>query len=127
MATAGVRRGVKAFAFRPTETPTSLPSVMLEASQGASADLKAKCLNPVERETIMATQQRLSSGCHRLGIVLAAIPLVLGIAWTALTPVMYPGMIPHALTGIAGTFAATLAVYGIVRAIGWVIGGFVAS
>ena len=50
MATAGVRHGVKAFAFRPTETPTSLPSVMLEASQGASADLKAKCLNPVRGE-----------------------------------------------------------------------------
>ena len=75
----------------------------------------------------MATQQRLSSGCHRLGIVLAAIPLVLGIAWTALTPIIYSDAIPHALTGIAGTFAATLAVYGIVRAIGWVTGSFAAS
>ena len=71
----------------------------------------------------MATQQRLSRGRHRLGIVLAAIPLVLGIAWTALTPVMYPGMIPP-LAGIAGTLATSLAVYGIVRAIGWIIGGF---
>jgi hypothetical protein len=39
---------------------------------------------------------------------------------------MYPGMIPP-LAGIAGTFAASLAVYGIVRAIGWVIRGFTAS
>ena len=43
-----------------------------------------------------------------VGIVLAAIPLVLGIAWTALAPVMFPGMIPP-LAGIAGTFAASLA------------------
>ena len=75
----------------------------------------------------MSTTQRLSSGFHRLGIVLAAIPLVLGIAWTALTPVFYSEIIPHALAGIAGTFAATLIVYGIVRAIGWVIGGFATS
>jgi hypothetical protein len=60
-------------------------------------------------------------------LVLAAIPLVIGFGWTALTPVIYSDMIPYALTGIAGTFAATLAVYGIVRAIGWVIGGFAAS
>ena len=73
----------------------------------------------------MATSQGLGRGFHQLGIVLAAIPLVLGIAWTALALVMYPGMIPL-LAGIAGTFAATLAVYGIVRAIGWVIGGFAA-
>ena len=59
--------------------------------------------------------------------MLAAIPLVLGSAWTALTPVIYPDVIPHALTGIAGTFAASLAVYVIVRAIGWVIGSFAAS
>jgi hypothetical protein len=37
-----------------------------------------------------------------------------------------PSLVPL-LAGIAGTFAASLAVYGIVRAIGWVIGGFVAS
>ena len=74
----------------------------------------------------MATSQKLSRDFHRLGLVLAAIPLVLGLGWTALTPVIYSNMFPHALTGIATTFAATLAVYGIVRAIGWVIGGFVA-
>jgi hypothetical protein len=70
------------------------------------------------------TSQRVSRGFHQ-EIVLAAIPLVFGIAWTALAPVMYPGMIPP-LAGIAGTFAASIAV-GIVRAIGWVIGGFAAS
>ena len=74
----------------------------------------------------MAASQRLSRGFHQLGIVLAAIPLVLGIAWTAFAPVMYPGLIPP-LAGIAGTLAASLAVYAIVRAIGWVIGGFAAS
>ena len=66
-------------------------------------------------------------GNPRAGLVLAAIPLVLGLGWTALTPVIYSNMFPHALTGIAATFAATLAVYGIVRAIGWVIGGLAAS
>ena len=75
----------------------------------------------------MATAHRLSRGFHQLGIVLAAIPLVLGIAWTALAPVIYSWHDPHALAGIAGTFAASLAVYGIVRAIGWVISGFAAS
>jgi hypothetical protein len=39
----------------------------------------------------------------------------------------YSEMFKHGLIGIAGTLAATLAVYGIVRAIGWVIGGFAAS
>jgi hypothetical protein len=61
----------------------------------------------------MATSQKLSRDFHRLGLVLAAIPLVLGLGWTALTPVIYSNMFPHALTGIATTFAATLAVYGI--------------
>ena len=74
----------------------------------------------------MATSQKLCRDFHRLGLVLAAIPLVLGLGWTALTPVIYSNMFPHALTGIATTFAATLAVYGIVRAIGWVIGGLAA-
>ena len=73
----------------------------------------------------MSTSQRVSRGFHQLGIVLAAIPLVLGIAWTALAPVMYPGMIPP-LAGIAGTLAAFARVYGISRAIGWVIGSFAA-
>ena len=76
--------------------------------------------------SIVGTSQRVSRGFHRLGTMLAAIPLVLGIALTALAPVMYPGMIPP-LAGIAGTFVASLAVYGIVRTIGWVIGGFVAN
>ena len=75
----------------------------------------------------MATSQKLSRDFHRLGLVLDAIPLVLGLGWTALTPVIYSNMFLHSLTGIAATFAATLAVYGIVRAIGWVIGGSVAS
>ena len=74
----------------------------------------------------MAASQRLSRGFHQLGIVLAAIPLVLGIAWTALALVIYPGTI-RPLAGIAGTFAASLAVYVIVRAIGWVVGAFAAS
>ena len=79
------------------------------------------------RGAIVATSQRLSRGFHQLGLVLAAIPLVLGRAWTALTPLMYSEMFKDGLIGIAGTLAATLAVYGIVRAIGWVIGGFAAS
>ena len=74
----------------------------------------------------MTTSQRLSRGSHQLGIVLAAIPLVLGIAWTALASVMYPGLMSP-LAGIAGTFAASLAVYSLVRGIGWVISGFAAS
>ena len=34
---------------------------------------------------------------------------------------------PPLLQGLAITLAITLAVYGIIRAIGWVIGGFAAS
>ena len=89
---------------------------------GVSVDI---VLRPVKGAS-MATSQRLSRGFHQLGIVLAAIPLVLGIAWTALALVIYPGTI-RPLAGIAGTFAASLAVYVIVRAIGWVVGAFAAS
>ena len=76
----------------------------------------------------MTTSQGLSRGSHRLGIVLAAIPLVLGIAWTALASVIYSDAISP-LAGIAGTFAATLAVYSLVRGIGgsWQLRGFVGA
>ena len=106
-------------------SPMDFRSVFIGALSVANA--LNSLLSRRDRGDIMATSQRLTDGFHQLGIVLAAIPLVLGVAWTALTPVIYSDVIPHALTGIAGTFAASLAVYGIVRAIGWVIGGFVAS
>jgi hypothetical protein len=39
----------------------------------------------------------------------------------------FGAFVPLFATGVAITLAVTLAVYGIVRAIGWVIGGFAAS
>ena len=141
----------------------------------------------------MGTSQRVSRGFHRLGLVLAAIPLVAGSLWTTAevltfvsgskrwhekqvvwacarerlaTPLSshddgevidlhklgcsqpgeravfwevrdarHPGDFSyssHLFTwglalALGTTLAASLAVYGIVRAIGWVIGGFATS
>ena len=142
----------------------------------------------------MATSQRVSRGFHRLGLFLAAIPLLFGIGYSLTTPLEITnyGLIDHReyvcahnllqsdpkrfwdLTGevrgsgfidlkavgcsdrdnalvvrqyvtdvppfnwwrsysllvapiLALAAVASLAVYGIVRAIGWVIGGFAAS
>ena len=81
--------------------------------------------------------ERLSRGSHRLGLLLAAILFVIGLAavvadavhlrlWEAKLSDL-PVVIGGVLIGLLGLSLACLAVYGLVRAIGWVIGGFMAS
>ena len=74
----------------------------------------------------MAASQRVSRGFHRLALVVAAISLLVGGVSSAYVAVMEAD---YALGIILFAFAlaASLAVYGIVRAIGWVIGGFAAT
>jgi hypothetical protein len=87
----------------------------------------------------MSTSQRVSRGFHRLGLFLAAILLVVGLVFMALDLVHLklfetlprledlPVLVFGILAGLIGLGVACLAVYGLVRAIGWVIGGFAAS
>ena len=77
--------------------------------------------------------QRVSRGFHRLAIFLAAIPLLVGLATSfyvakdVADPENTGPFLINFGTGLAITLAAALAVYCLVRAIGWVIGGFAAS
>jgi hypothetical protein len=78
----------------------------------------------------MAASLRLSRGFHRLALFLAAIPLLIGIAFLFIAILGASAgdvgkLAPRWALGSAITLAISLAVYGIVRAIGWVIGGFV--
>src|SRR6476646_2027216 len=126
----------------------------------------------------MAALQRDSRGFHRLGLFLAAIPLLIGGTWSVvyalneaapsssenptpkssaatpssgknltidgvdISPVLTPDQQHEKLDrmalswrikfaellakGLTISLAVSLAVYGVVRAIGWVIGGFAA-
>ena len=83
------------------------------------------------------SSQRVSRGFHRLGLSLAAILLVVGLAAMAADAVhlrlwdVSRGELPTTVFGVVmamtGLALACLALYGLIRAIGWVIGGFAAS
>ena len=75
----------------------------------------------------MSTSQRISGGFHRLGLVLAAChPTAAGrFSYVALGAVEPSAS--EVLTTVFVTLGVSFAVYGLVRAIGWVIGGFAAS
>jgi hypothetical protein len=83
------------------------------------------------------SRQRVSRAFHRLGIALALIAGAVRIAFIAhdvvtlrLWEVTYgdlPVVFFGALVGLVEVAAVCLAVYGLVRAIGWVMGGFMAS
>ena len=85
----------------------------------------------------MATSQGIRRGFHRLGLILAALLLVAGLAMMVVDAVHLklwdaslsdlPVVVGGVLIGLFGLGLACLAVYGLVRAIGWVIGGFMAS
>jgi len=79
----------------------------------------------------MSASQKLSRGFHRLALFLAAIPLLVGGYFSVFSALLEPSYAGHRLfplsIGFAITLAVTLAVYGVVRAIGWVVGGFAAS
>ena len=82
----------------------------------------------------MSASQRVSRGFHRLGLFLAAIPLLVGGALVITSAIdkvpEFSWLSAFAASvewlGLAITLAVTLAVYGLVRTIGWVIGGFAA-
>jgi hypothetical protein len=74
----------------------------------------------------MSTSERVSRGFHRLELFLAAIPLLAGGVFATYLAVDTANITPL-VRGLPITLAVTLAVYGVVRAIGWVIGGFAAS
>jgi hypothetical protein len=81
--------------------------------------------------------QRVSRGFHRLGLIFALIAPAVRIGFIAhdvvtlrLWEVTYgdlPVVFFGALVGLVEVALVCLAVYGVVRAIGWVIGGFAAS
>ena len=81
--------------------------------------------------------QRVSRGFHRLALIFALIAGVVRIAFIAhdavtlrLWEVTYgdlPVVLFGALIGLVEVAVVGLAVYGLVRAIGWVIGGLAAS
>jgi hypothetical protein len=85
----------------------------------------------------MSTSQRVSRGFHRLGLLLAGITLAIGLVLIAIDAVKLklwdvgPSDVPVVVMGVLAGFIevgiACLVVYGVVRAIGWVIGGFAAS
>ncbi len=76
----------------------------------------------------MNTQKRISRGFHRLGIFLAA--MVPAIYLAVLTGVFVNALVGAEPTGtlafVLGLIGLGLFIYGVVRAIGWVIGGFAA-
>lgn len=82
----------------------------------------------------MGTSQRVSRGFHRLGLFLAAVPPLLVASFclfVAVRAAFFGGLASVSLSQVITTllmaFAVSLAVYGLVRAIGWVVGGFTAS
>jgi hypothetical protein len=82
----------------------------------------------------MSASQRVSRGFHRLGLVFALIAGVVRIGFIAhdavtlrLWEVTYgnlPVLLFGAVVGLVEVAVVCLVVYGLVRAIGWVIGGF---
>jgi hypothetical protein len=84
----------------------------------------------------MSASQRVSRGFHQLGLLLAAtlltmcLPLMVAEAvrlklWDA-GQADIPVLIVGVLFALVGLGLVCLAVYGVVRAIGWVIGDFAA-
>jgi hypothetical protein len=99
----------------------------------------------------MSTSQRVSRGFHRLGLFLAAIPLLAGLAgsayevlsgwqeeratWSAgislhdflIGAATFPRFWLFAIGPMVVALLVALVIYGLVRVIGWVISGFAAT
>jgi hypothetical protein len=100
-------------------------------------NLKLRSELAVEVAKSRERAQRLSRGFHRLGLISALIAGAVRIAFIAhdivtlrLWEVTYgdlPVVLFGALIGLVEVAVVCLAVYGLVRAIGWVIGGLAAS
>ena len=84
----------------------------------------------------MSASQRVSRGFHQLGLLLAATLLAIDLALMVAGAVRLklwdagqgdsPVLVVGVLIALVGLGLACLAVYGVVRAIGWVIGDFAA-
>ena len=84
----------------------------------------------------MSASQRVSRGFHQLGQLLAATLLAIGLPLMVADAVRLklwdagqgdiPVLVVGVLIALVGLGLACLAVYGVVRAIGWVIGDFAA-
>jgi hypothetical protein len=100
-------------------------------------NLKLRSELAVEVAKSKERSQRVSRGFHRLGLILALIAGAVRIGFIAhdvvtlrLWEVTYgdlPVVLFGAMVGLVEVAVVCLAVYGLVRAIGWVIGGFSAS
>jgi hypothetical protein len=100
-------------------------------------NLKLRSELAVEVAKSRERAQRVSRGFHLFGLISALIAGAVRIAFIAhdvvtlrLWEVTYgdlPIVLFGALIGLLEIVVVCLAVYGLVRAIGWVIGGFVAS
>ena len=150
---------------------------MESQSRGGGPPLFSARLAAPRRKDLMAGSKRDSRGFHRLGVLLAALALLIGGTWSVIyalnasassenpppkssgatpssgknltidgvdiSPVLTPDQQNEKLDrmalpswrikfaerlakGLTISLAVSLAVYGIVRAIGWVIGGFAA-
>jgi hypothetical protein len=115
--------------------------IMISDSDGLEEalreNLKLRSELVVEVAKSKERSQRVSRGFHRLGLIFALIAGAVRIGFIAhdvvtlrLWEVTYgdlPVVLFGALVGLVEVVVVCLAVYGIVRAIGWVIGGFAAS
>jgi hypothetical protein len=115
--------------------------VMISDSDGLEEalreNLKLRSELAVEVAKSRERAQRVSRAFHRLGLISALIAGAVRIAFIAhdvvtlrLWEVTYgdlPIVLFGALIGLVEVVVVCLAVYGLVRAIGWVIGGFAAS
>jgi hypothetical protein len=100
-------------------------------------NLKLRSDLVIEVAKSKGSSQRVSRGFHRLGLIFALIAGVVRIGFIAhdvvtlrLWEVTYgdlPVVFFGALVGLVEVAVVCLAVYGLVRAIGWVVGGFAAS
>lgn len=76
----------------------------------------------------MGTSQRVNRGFHRLAILLAAYAFLTAAVITIVVAMEEHDLGLHCLgAGALNGVIVGLVVYGLVRAIGWVIGGFAAS
>jgi hypothetical protein len=109
----------------------------LEEQLRENLKLRRELAAEVSKAKGSSASRRVSRGFHRVGLIFAliagAITLVLiarDVVTLRLWEVTYgdlPVVLFGALIGLVEVAVVCLAVYGLVRAIGWVIGGFAAS
>jgi hypothetical protein len=105
----------------------------LEQALQDNLKLRGELAEEVAKSKDSSSSRRVSRDFHRLGIVIAlmagAVSLVL-IAHDAVTVRLWQvtyGDLPVVLVGVVEVAVVCLAVYGFIRAIGWVINNVVPS